>query len=236
MLVALRVVLPNVLKLRRLAKGRLAPVQVAQPAVQGRVPGANVAHVALEVLHVDDVEADNGRVQADVGLGELRAEVVGSGGADVGRGEVGLSAVEGAEERGDGLFVGLWLTGEAGLVDAVVDFVVGPLVRLIDLGLEVGGQEVEGGVLFGQEAVKLVVEHADYLTGLVVDYGAGLGVVQSWDGEATLIIGLDREVNVADVGEFRMEWIRSDIFARERLVWSDEAPAWRGEEMECQHW
>lgn len=38
--------------------GVLAPVQVAQPAVRGRVAAADVADVALEVLHVDGVEAD----------------------------------------------------------------------------------------------------------------------------------------------------------------------------------
>lgn len=57
--VAPRVVPLDVVELRRLPKGRVVPVQVAHPAVDGRVSRANVADVALEVLHVDGVEADD---------------------------------------------------------------------------------------------------------------------------------------------------------------------------------
>lgn len=52
----------DVLKLRRLGKRRLVPVQVAHPLVNGRVARANVANVALEVLHVDGIETDEGDV------------------------------------------------------------------------------------------------------------------------------------------------------------------------------
>lgn len=93
----------DMLELGRLAKGRLVPVQVAEPFVQGRVAGADVAHVAFEVLDVDGVEADDGRVEADVGFGEVGAVVEGRG---VG-GEVGFDAVEGVEEGVEGFFVGV---------------------------------------------------------------------------------------------------------------------------------
>lgn len=63
--VAPRVVPLDVLKLRRLLERRLVPVQVAHPPVQRRVPGADVADVALEVLHVDGVEADEGDEAAE---------------------------------------------------------------------------------------------------------------------------------------------------------------------------
>lgn len=40
------------------------------------VAAANVADVALEVLDIDGVKADDGWVEADVQLGELVAQVV----------------------------------------------------------------------------------------------------------------------------------------------------------------
>ena len=76
MLMALRIMLLDVLKLRRLPERRVSPIQIPQPAVQGGVPGPDVPNVALEVLHVDDVEADDGGKEADVGFREARAEVV----------------------------------------------------------------------------------------------------------------------------------------------------------------
>ncbi len=56
--VAAGVVPLDVLKLRRVAECRQVPVQVAHPRVDGGVAGTDVANVALEVLHVDGVEAD----------------------------------------------------------------------------------------------------------------------------------------------------------------------------------
>lgn len=42
----------------------VAPVQRPHPLVQRRIPAADVPDVALEVLHVDGVEADEGHVAA----------------------------------------------------------------------------------------------------------------------------------------------------------------------------
>ena len=72
------VVFLDMFKIRGLAEGGVVPVQIPDPGVQVRVSGADVADVAFEVLHVDDVEADDGRVQADVEFRELGAEVVGA--------------------------------------------------------------------------------------------------------------------------------------------------------------
>ena len=102
---ALGIMILNMLELGRFAKRRHIPVQVAQPVVDGRVAGADVADVAFEVLDVDGVEADEGRVEADVGFGEVRAVVVGCGGGGV-RGEVSFDAREGGEEGVEGFFVG----------------------------------------------------------------------------------------------------------------------------------
>lgn len=49
----------DVLKLRGILERRVVPVQVAHPAVQGRVAGSNVTDVTLEVLHIDGIETDD---------------------------------------------------------------------------------------------------------------------------------------------------------------------------------
>lgn len=53
------------------------------------ISAANIAEVALEVLHVDCVEADDGRVEADVLLCQAVAEVERPGGF----GEICFSAI-----------------------------------------------------------------------------------------------------------------------------------------------
>lgn len=92
------------LKVRRLlAKRVVLPVQIPHPPVQMRIPAADVPDVTFEMLHVDGVEAYDGREETDVGLGDGRR------GEEVWRGrlcEGGLDAVEGCEERGDGFGVG----------------------------------------------------------------------------------------------------------------------------------
>ena len=48
----LRIVILDVLKVRRLSKSRHVPVEHAQPAMKSREAAANVLDVALEVLYV----------------------------------------------------------------------------------------------------------------------------------------------------------------------------------------
>ena len=74
---------------------------------------ANVADVALEVLHIYGVEANDRGEKADVGFGDGVAEVVRVG---LG-GEMGLDAGKGGEEGGDGGFVGvLCAVGDKGML------------------------------------------------------------------------------------------------------------------------
>jgi hypothetical protein len=69
---AFSVMLLDVLKLRRVLEGRVVPVQVPHPLVQGRIPAADVTDVALEVLDVDGVEADQRCEEAHIGFGYVR--------------------------------------------------------------------------------------------------------------------------------------------------------------------
>jgi len=52
----------DVQEVGRVLEGAVVPVQVSEPGVDARVPAAHVADVALEVLDVDGVEADQGYV------------------------------------------------------------------------------------------------------------------------------------------------------------------------------
>ncbi len=54
------------LKLCRVFERRHVPVQVPQPFVQRRIPRANIANIALEVLHVYRIESSNSRVQTHI--------------------------------------------------------------------------------------------------------------------------------------------------------------------------
>ena len=74
-----RVMSLDVLKLRRFPKRRFVPIQMSHPFVDGGVSGPDVPDVALEVLDVDGVEADYGRVESDVGFGYVGPVVVGRG-------------------------------------------------------------------------------------------------------------------------------------------------------------
>ena len=166
---ALGIMLPNVFKLCRLTERRFVPVQLPDPAMQRRIPGANIAQVALEMLHVHGVEADDRRVESDVCLCDLGAEIVGLFALGVVGSEVFFCAVQRAEEGGDGVFVGRGGRGEARFVDAVVDVVVGPFVCGFDVCAEGGGEEVDGGVGRREQGVEFGVEHTDYFRGLVGD-------------------------------------------------------------------
>jgi hypothetical protein len=70
--------------------------------VKVRVAAADVADVALEVLHINGVEADDCREETDVLLCEVVAEVV----RTAGLGQVFFRPIQRFEELRDGLLVG----------------------------------------------------------------------------------------------------------------------------------
>lgn len=69
--VASRVVPSNVVKLRCRPERGLIPVQIAHPSVDSRVSRPDVANVALEVLNVDRIEADERDESVAVRIGVL---------------------------------------------------------------------------------------------------------------------------------------------------------------------
>jgi hypothetical protein len=218
--VALGIVALDMLKQRRLAKRRHIPVQVPHPLVDRGITTADITDVALEVLDIDGIEANDGRVQPDIALGDIFAPVERVGVL----GEVLFDAIERFEERQHIAFVGFLLGREAGLVDAVVDVVVGPFVGCFDLGLEVFGEQVDVFVLLVYEVVEFRVEHADDFGGFVRYDRLGFLVVECWDGEASGVVWVDGEVDVAEVCEVWVQgiWVR---VSWQGLVFGCEAPA-----------
>lgn len=65
-----RVVLLDVLKLRRVVESRHVPVQLPNPFVQRWIARSDLAEVALEVLVVYCIEANDGGVETDIGFGD----------------------------------------------------------------------------------------------------------------------------------------------------------------------
>ena len=57
-----RIVPLDVLKLRRVSKRWDVPVEVPQPSVNVRVARADVTNVALEMLNVHRIKANDGRI------------------------------------------------------------------------------------------------------------------------------------------------------------------------------
>ena len=92
----------NMFELRRLPKGRDTPVQRPQPFMNRRISRSYISNVALKMLDVDGVEADDCCVEPNISFGDVCAEIVGGGVF----GEMGLDAVEGGEEGSDGSLVG----------------------------------------------------------------------------------------------------------------------------------
>lgn len=119
------------------------------------------------------------------------------------------------------------LRGESGLVDSVVDVVVGPFVPFVDFLSKVFGQEVHVLGFFGEQVVEFGVEHADDLARFVADNLALLDVVEGWYREAAFVFGIDFEVDVAQVGEIWVDGVGRHVVARELFIFGCEPPAWR---------
>ena len=101
--------------------------------------------------------------------------------------------------------------GEARFVDAIVDVVVGPIVRPFDFFSQLFGKQINLLVLLWEQVVELRVEHADDFAGLIADYFVLLDVVERGNGEATRVIGVDVKVNLSQMGEILMYRIRSYV-------------------------
>ena len=217
----LSIMLLDMLKLRRLPKSRHVPIQFPQPLMQRRIPRANISDVAFEMLDVHRIKADDGRVQSHIRFGDALSEIE----RRCLLREMLLCAVEGREERLNGFLVCGLGGGEAGFIDAVVDVVVGPVVRAFDLTSKFLGKQINGLVLLREQVVEFGVEHADDLAGLVADDFVLLDVVEGGDGEAAGVVGVDAEIYVAEVGDAFVDGVGGHTVAWSFAFRGCESPA-----------
>lgn len=95
------VVIFDMLKLRRVFERRYVPVQLPQPLMQRRVARSDITDVALEMLHIDGVEANDGGIEANIGFRDIGTEIVRSSVFS----KVSFRAVERGEKGLDGFFI-----------------------------------------------------------------------------------------------------------------------------------
>jgi hypothetical protein len=116
-------------------------------------------------------------------------------------------------------------TYEARFVDTIVDVVVSPLVSLLDLGLQVLGEENHVLVLVFEQVVEFSVEHANDLARLVADDGVLLGVIKRGDRESAFVVLVHVKVDVTQVSEALVDGVRLNVLARLIVLRGGEAPA-----------
>ena len=148
--VTLAIVLLDMFKVGRVPVLRMPPVHALEPIVQHGILATNHAEVALEVLHVDGVEADQRAVHAHVQLRHVLAEDVRAAVAvdDL------LQRVQCAEDWWEVLFVRGLVGCEAGFVDACVQVVADPVGNFVDGLAQMFGVEGQAGLVFGQKIVE----------------------------------------------------------------------------------
>jgi hypothetical protein len=156
--------------IRRLA---LIPVQVAQPVVKPRIIIPDHFKVALEDRDIRDIESEDRGISPDIRLGDVVAKEVR---AMARLTKMLLQTIERFEDGVNVLFVRFLRLCETGLVHAVVEVVVDPLVHGFDLLAQVFWEEAfiafaSFAKVLWDEGVELSVEHADDLAGLVAHDG-----------------------------------------------------------------
>lgn len=112
LLVAFCIMILDMLELSRLLERRYVPVQLPQPLVQRRITRSNITDVALEMLHIDWIEANDGGIEANVCFSDVGTEIVGSSVF----GKVSLGAVKGDKKGFDGFLISFLRSGDSQLV------------------------------------------------------------------------------------------------------------------------
>jgi hypothetical protein len=183
------VVALDVVEVRCVPEGRQR-VQVTRVAPQVRVVG-QPAQVDLEVVVVDRVKPGQGDPEPDVGLGDRVTEQVPAAGQAL------LQIVQGGEDLGYRVVVGLLGDGHARAVHAVVHGLIDDRVDRVDLGTQ--GLRVQ--VHAGGERAELGIQVDRDVGEVVADDPAGLPVPQHRDGDVPVVAGLGGLVGLAQQRE-----------------------------------
>lgn len=188
------------LKLRSLSECRHVPVQVPHPLVDGRIPTSDVPKVRLEVLNIHCIESHDGGVQSHITFSDLIAPVVRPWAAL----EVFLYSVQRLKQSNDVLLICFLSCGKTRLVNSIIDEIVYPGVLLFNLRAKVLREEYNVLVLLGKDIVKLAVEHANDIRRLIAHNLVLNSVVECGHREASRIVGVHLEVDLAEVGVLLM--------------------------------
>src|SRR5690606_14619416 len=146
--------------------------------------------VALEVAVIDGIEADQGREEAPVRLGDAIAHQIALPAQER------LKLIERGEQCLELLFIDVLTGGESYLVHAIVDGVVNPGVDGIDLRQQCLRRVIS---CRGTESVEGRIEHADDLRRLVVDDGIALPIPQHRHRYPTAVAWLRTQINLIEV-------------------------------------
>lgn len=106
----------------------------------------------LEMLHVDDIKSNDCGVEPYVRFGDRASIVVRP---ILNSREVFLHPIERFEELSNGTLVRFLRGGKTGAINAVVDIVVRPLIRLLDLLPQDVREEIHALKLLRKEVIKL---------------------------------------------------------------------------------
>lgn len=187
-----------------------------------RIPGPYIPNVRLEMLDIDDVESDDCGVESYVCFCDFFAEIEGA----FSLGEMLLYSIERGEECDDGFFVCFLGSSKAGFVNAIVDVVIGPVISSLDLGLQVGGEEIQILVLGFEKVIKLQnhvslhsssntsltpgkgtnlsIKHPNNFTTLITDNLPLLHIIKRRHRKPSLILRIDLEIDIPQMLIFLM--------------------------------
>ena len=191
----------DVLKVRRLRESRVVVVEILHPFVEVGIVVSNGSDIALEVLMVNWVESNDSGKKSNVRLGQFPANQV------LFALEHLLESIQRLEQRSDRRLVCSRLRSEPRsicestrssisfplvvmmnrLTHTVIDGIVDPLVRSVDLSLEISGVEVDLREFGGEEGVEARVEHSDDVGRLVGDDRLVLLVPKDRNGESVIV-------------------------------------------------
>ncbi len=72
----LRIMMLDMIKVRRFAERRDFPIESSEPLMQMRISTSNISNVAFEVLHVYHIEPHDRGIQPDIRFGETVTEQI----------------------------------------------------------------------------------------------------------------------------------------------------------------
>ncbi len=115
------------------------PVKMSKPFMDVWVARSDISDVGLEMLYINNIKSHNGCVQPDIRLRNLLSIVK----RPFRLRKMPLDSIKTVEKRSHSFLICVLRGGEAGLVDAVVDVIVGPFVCSFDFGLKISREEVD---------------------------------------------------------------------------------------------